>query len=68
MTPRQRLVLMANQIARNFATLDDAAAARATAEHMRSFWAPTMKTAIVDDGAGLSPVAAQAVALLRRTD
>ena len=62
-----RLVYMANQIARNFTVLDtdtDAAAA-ATAEHIRLFWDPRMRAAIrAGDRAGLGPVAAAAIDLL----
>ncbi|MEP7222203.1 MAG: formate dehydrogenase subunit delta [Novosphingobium sp.] len=56
------LILMANQIARNFAVQGDEAAAAATADHIRQFWAPRMKAAITANGdANLSPIAAAAV-------
>jgi formate dehydrogenase subunit delta len=58
------LVYMANQIARNFETMGDGAA-KATADHIASFWDPRMKAAIWDDPDGLSPVASAAFALLR---
>ena len=59
----ERLRYMANQIARNFATQgDEAAAIAGTAEHIRLYWDPRMKAAILAGGRdGLSPVAAAAV-------
>ena len=39
----QRLVTMANQIARNFAYRGDVEAAGATADHIAKFWDPRMK-------------------------
>lgn len=58
------LVRMANQIAANLTHEPDPAAA--TAEHIQLFWDPRMKRMIFDhDGAGLSPVAAQAIAALK---
>ena len=62
---REHLVYMANQIARNFAVAGEAEAARATADHIKAFWDPRMKAAVFADGAGLSPIAAAAMALLR---
>jgi formate dehydrogenase subunit delta len=61
----ERLVYMANQIARNLASMGDVDAARATADHIASFWDPRMKAAVFADGAGLSPVAAAAFEQLR---
>ncbi len=53
---------MVNQIARNFAIQGDEAAIVATAEHIRLFWEPRMRAAIMaDDRAGLSSIAAAAV-------
>lgn len=58
----ERLRYMAEQIARNFAAQGEEAAAAATAEHIRLYWDPRMKAAILaDDPAALSPVAAAAV-------
>lgn len=72
MSNRERLVYMANQIARNFATMDDAQAAAAVADHLVSFWDPRMKAQILacleEGNAGLIPVAAHAVAHLRSDD
>jgi formate dehydrogenase subunit delta len=61
----ERLRYMADQIARNFAVQGEAAAIAATAEHIRLFWDPRMKAAILaDDRAALSPIVAAAVARL----
>jgi len=70
MTPAERLVYMANQIARNLAAQGDDVAALAVADHIAAFWDPRMKAQIfaMEDGeqhAGLEPIAARAVALLR---
>ena len=65
MNQREHLVYMANQIARNFATMGDAGAAAATAEHIVSFWDPRMKAAILGDAPGLNPIAAAAIERLR---
>lgn len=57
------LQYMADQIARNFAIQGEAAAAEATAQHIRDFWDPRMKAAILAaDRASLSPIVAAAVA------
>jgi hypothetical protein len=42
----QRLVKMANQIADNFGFHDDTVAR--TADHLRRFWAPSMRDKLVD--------------------
>lgn len=58
-----KLTYMANQIARNLAL--DAAPARAVAEHIRAFWSPEMKAALLAHGnEGLEPIAAEALAQL----
>ncbi|HEX8057185.1 MAG TPA: formate dehydrogenase subunit delta [Novosphingobium sp.] len=58
----ERLRYMADQIARNFAAQGEAEAVAATAEHIRLYWDPRMKAAILaDDRAALSPVVAAAV-------
>lgn len=64
MKQHDHLVHMANQIARNFATMPDVDAAAATADHIVTFWDPRMRAGILADRSGLSPVAAAAVALL----
>ena len=59
----EKLVYMANQIARNLAL--DAAPARAVANHIAAFWSPAMRQTLLAHGStGLDPVAAQALALL----
>ena len=65
MNQREHLVYMANQIARNFATMGDMDAAAATADHIVNFWDPRMKAAILGDAPGLSPIAAGAIERLR---
>ena len=61
-----RLCYMADQIARNFAAQGEAAAIEATANHIRDFWDPRMKAAILgEDRASLSPVVAAALERLR---
>ncbi len=56
------LIRMANDIARNLAVQGKDAAISAMVEHIRDFWDPRMKAAIVScDRAGLSPIAAAAV-------
>ncbi|MFM5905991.1 MAG: formate dehydrogenase subunit delta [Novosphingobium sp.] len=60
-----RLAYMANQIARNFAVQGEEAAIAATARHIRDFWDPRMKAAILaGDRQALEPVARAAVAHL----
>ncbi len=67
-----RLVSMANQIGQFFAAQDSegssSAAAEGIADHLRRFWDPRMRAAIVahlrDGGAGLDPLPRAAVALL----
>ena len=70
-TTEQKLVYMANQIADFFASQghEDRAVA-STADHLRSFWDPTMMRRIFvhlheTGGQGLKPVALKAVGLLR---
>jgi len=59
---------MANQIALFFAAQGADAAPEAVATHLRQFWDPRMRRAILahaeGGGAGLSPIAAAAVARL----
>ena len=60
-----RLHYMVDQIARNFAAIGHDDAVAATADHIVKFWDPRMKAAIMaQDRSALSPIAAQAVALL----
>lgn len=60
-----QIVYMANQIARNFAAQGEAAAVAQTAQHIRDFWDPRMKAAILASGEGLEPLARAAVEQLR---
>jgi formate dehydrogenase subunit delta len=63
----ERLVSMANQIARFFESQRGDAAAQ-TADHLKSFWDPRMRAALdrhlKSGGAGLSPIASAAAARL----
>ena len=73
MSPTQRLVYMANQIARNFAAQGADVAALAVADHIHKFWAPSMTarafTMLDDDGgADLTPIAGGALRRLRDGD
>jgi formate dehydrogenase subunit delta len=57
-----RLTYMANQIARNFAAQGEDAAITATAQHIRDYWDPRMKSAILAQGVeGLEPIASAAI-------
>src|SRR6266704_3608311 len=47
MGTEERLVYMANQIARNFAAMGDDAATAATADHIARFWEPRMRARIL---------------------
>lgn len=59
------LVNMANQIARNLASQGTDKAVAQTAQHLRDYWDPRMKAAILGgDRTGLDPIAAAAVARL----
>ncbi len=66
----QRLVTMANQIARNLASRGDAAAAAATADHIATFWDPRMKASafalLHHPEAGFLPIVRTALELLAR--
>jgi formate dehydrogenase subunit delta len=65
-----KLVYMANQIGKFFASQGTDKAVAGTAEHIKKFWDPRMRTAIFSHldmgGAGLDPVPRQAVEVLRR--
>jgi len=65
----QKLVYMANQIGAFFKVQDMDAAPAKIAEHLRKFWDPRMRRAIVahldDGGGGLDPAVRQAVEMLR---
>ena len=66
----ERLIYMANQIAKFFAAAQPGAAgAAAVADHLRKFWDPSMRADILawtgSGGGGLEPLAAEAIELLR---
>lgn len=65
----EKLVMMANQIGIFFVSQKHGDAVAATADHLRKFWEPRMRKAIVAHldagGTGLSPVVRDAVAALR---
>jgi len=57
-----KLRRMADQIALNYAAIGHDNAVMATADHIRKFWEPRMKSAIfADDRALLSPIARAAI-------
>ena len=67
MNSEERLVYMANQIARELARTADPAAA--TADHIAKFWDPRMRARLLDrdpQQLGLSEIAAGAFELLRQ--
>lgn len=70
MSTGERLIYMANQIARNLATEEPGRATEMVAEHIQLFWDPAMRARIValaaEDAGALSPVAAAAVARIAR--
>jgi formate dehydrogenase subunit delta len=65
----EKLAYMVNQIARFFAHEPEAKAVADTTDHLRRFWEPRMRRAIIDyveaGGAGLQPIALQAIQALR---
>lgn len=67
----EKLVYMANQISKFFANQGEAKAVAAIADHIRRFWDPRMRVAIIEHfaagGAGLDPFVAKAVASLAET-
>lgn len=64
----EKLVRMANEIARNLRTLPDHQPGIATADHLRHFWTPGMRASLIahgqTGGVGLDPVVLEAVRLL----
>jgi len=65
----EKLVYMANQIGRFFAHGSEEQAVFNTADHLKKFWEPRMRKAIVEyvegGGAGLQPIVLKAVQSLR---
>jgi formate dehydrogenase subunit delta len=68
-SPVEKLVMMANDIARNLAVQGADKAVTGTADHIARFWDPRMRATIIAHmaagGAGLSPAARDAVLLLK---
>ena len=68
MLVEKRVVREANLISREFACLGAQRAAEATAAHIRTFWAPLLRTALVGEARAhselFSPIARHAVDLL----
>ena len=65
----EKLAMMANQIARNLAVQGEDHAIAGTADHIRRFWDPRMRAAIIDyaaAGGALDPAARAAVLRLTR--
>jgi formate dehydrogenase subunit delta len=64
-----KLVRMANQIGDYFRTFPEAEATAGTADHLRRFWTPKMRSEIIAfveaGGAGLNEVAERAIADLK---
>ncbi len=65
-----KLIYMANQIAREFGFQQPGQAAEATADHLRKFWEPRMRGLLLyhsrGGGEGLSDIARAAASLLER--
>lgn len=61
----ERLVYMANQIARNFAAQGEAKAVELTAQHIRDYWTSAMRAQL---GTGRDKLHAIAAAALSRLD
>lgn len=70
LTTHDKLVYMANQIAKFFAAEGEDKAVAGTADHLARFWDPRMRAIIVAHldagGAGLDPIAKAAVERLAR--
>jgi len=68
----EKLVYMANQIATFFVSQDQATASEKTAEHIKKFWDPRMRAAIIAHldvgGAGLNPAVRAAVESFRNSE
>jgi formate dehydrogenase subunit delta len=69
MNSLERLVYMANQIAKNFATNSRGSAALSTADHIGAYWDPRMRAMIFErleaGGEGMDANAREAIAILR---
>lgn len=71
MSTGDRLIYMANQIARNLASEGPDRSTQMVAEHIRSFWDPSMRRRIVELASehpdALSPIAAAAIERIAAT-
>ncbi|MFN3743321.1 MAG: formate dehydrogenase subunit delta [Hyphomicrobiaceae bacterium] len=69
MQQRDKLVMMANQIAKFFEPQGEARAVPQIAKHIEDFWDPRMRRGILEHvasgGAGLDPLALAAIKKLR---
>ena len=69
MSSPDKLVYMANQIGKFFISQNEATAAEGISTHLKKFWDPRMRTAIIAHlnagGAGLDPPVRTAVQNLR---
>jgi len=65
-----KLVMMANQIGKFFASQGESVAAPGIAEHIKKFWEPRMRNAIFAHldagGAGIDPLVKEALESLRK--
>jgi formate dehydrogenase subunit delta len=65
-----KLVYMANQIGKFFASQGDQQAAAGIADHLQKFWDPRMRATIIDHlahgGSGLDPLVREAVEQLEK--
>lgn len=58
----ERLTYMANQIAKNLAAQGEAQAVELAHQHIKDYWDPRMKAAILNsDRSGLDPIARAAI-------
>ncbi len=69
--PPEKLIYMANQIAKFFAHQGEVAAVAAIVDHLAKFWDPRMRTQIIalvasDESSGLDPTAKAAVQSLAK--
>ncbi len=69
-TSEERLIYMANQISKFFASQKHDAAVKGMSEHIAKFWDPRMRSHIrahlAAGGAGLEPLAREAIASLQK--
>ncbi len=68
--PETKLIYMANQISKFFATQKGIEPPAGTASHIKKFWDPRMRSLIVahldKGGAGLDPIAKQAIEIIKK--